>query len=281
MIKVACCIVTFNPDKIRLKENLSAIYNQVDIVYVVDNNSQNLNEIIELVSEFENSKLIKLNDNLGIAKALNVGCENAFNDSFEYIITLDQDTVCRPNLIDNYKKHINDEVAMMHCKSMDRNVKNEIRLDNVTGEIQTCITSASFVKLQVWKEVCGFDEKMFIDCVDFDFCYMIKKYGYKIIRINFEGFLHELGNATSHKIFGKRFNTTNHSSLRVYYIIRNELYIMRKYKEVSFLKTMIEIQKRTFKIVFFEKNKIKKYFSIVKGFIVGATMKINYQDEEK
>ena len=46
-------IVTYNPDITRLVENINAIYNQVDNVIIVDNNSKNIAEIEQTIKAKE------------------------------------------------------------------------------------------------------------------------------------------------------------------------------------------------------------------------------------
>ena len=50
-LKVLAGIVLYNPDLERLSENVSAIIPQVDILLLVDNKSNNINEIISLYKE--------------------------------------------------------------------------------------------------------------------------------------------------------------------------------------------------------------------------------------
>lgn len=69
-------IVTFNPDIDRLRENIDAIKEQVDEIVVVDNDSNNIHEIMQLSNEYD-FELVKLSSNYGIAYALNIILKNA------------------------------------------------------------------------------------------------------------------------------------------------------------------------------------------------------------
>ena len=66
-------IVTYQPDKQRLQENiLSALTNQeAGHVFIVDNHSSNLSDIQQLVADYPRTVLIENDDNKGIAHALN------------------------------------------------------------------------------------------------------------------------------------------------------------------------------------------------------------------
>ena len=69
--KICAGIVTFNPEISRLSENIDAIRNQVDAIFIVDNNSNNINIIKKIISKDSGIKLICNNQNRGIATALN------------------------------------------------------------------------------------------------------------------------------------------------------------------------------------------------------------------
>ena len=118
----------------------------------------------------------------------------------------------------------------------------------------------------------GFDERMFIDLVDRDFCIRIKKAGYKIIRVNRVILFHHLGNMTSKKFIGKTIYIENHNSVRKYYKARNYIYLYKK-QELSFIYSSLHIVQLIFEIVLFEEHKIDKILSVIHGFIDGFKMK--------
>ena len=46
-IKIIATIVTYNPDIDRLSENIKSVYCQVDEIYIYDNASKNVNQILD------------------------------------------------------------------------------------------------------------------------------------------------------------------------------------------------------------------------------------------
>ena len=88
-------IVTYQPDKQRLQENiLSALTNQeAGHVFIVDNHSSNLFDIQQLVADYPRTVLVENDDNKGIAHALNQIAECAEKQGYEWFVTLDQDSV--------------------------------------------------------------------------------------------------------------------------------------------------------------------------------------------
>lgn len=272
-------IVLYNPSLERLCENLNNIDKQVDQIVMVDNNSNNNKKIKELISKYKGKiLLIENNENLGIAKALNQILEYASNNNFEWFITLDQDSIVKENLIEKYNEFINYEnLAMISCEYNDMNA--EIKKTNFNNkkfiEVERCITSGTYCNTKALKKCNGFDEKMFIDYVDFDMCTKLIENNYKIIKINYVGMLHEVGKAEIRQILWKKVVLYNHSSLRVYYYVRNGMYYTKKHKKsINILKSYINIIKRVFIILSFENNKRENFKSICKAIKDYRGMKI-------
>ena len=95
-MKLACVVVFYNPSDDNIS-NIDAYKGVVDKVYVVDNSDD---DIVRLKDD-KVIKYIKLGKNLGIAKALNIGAENAINDGFKWLLTMDQDSkITKQNVLD-------------------------------------------------------------------------------------------------------------------------------------------------------------------------------------
>ena len=92
------------------------------------------------------------------------------------------------------------------------------------------------MNLKLYSEIGGFDENLFIDGVDIDYCYAALSKGYKNIKFGRNHFNHSLGNKTKRgsvfTLFLFKKNVSIHSSLRVYYMYRNMLYIRNKYGKI-------------------------------------------------
>lgn len=293
-MKIAAGIVTYNPDIKRLQENIDAVINQAEHLIIVDNASNNIDKWLEKLANIEKVTIIQNNSNKGIAAALNQILRCSESLGCEWTLTLDEDSVVPINMVEEYKKYIDmDRVAMIVPVIEDRtmeviDVDGAIKMSH--EYVDTAITSGTLMKNEIWKEVGGFTEKLFIDYVDFDYCMKLKKAQYKILRVNTVHLLHELGNATEIKLFtilgkiffwcppiGRRFLglrfTTNHSAERLYYVTRNQYYYMEQYKEYIDVKKM----KRGMKIgwvvkLIFEKNRLKKWKAIQSGVRDGKNM---------
>ena len=103
MNRIAAGIVLFNPEMSRLEENISSIIKQSEIIYLVDNGSDNIDSINDFVNQLDEYKIVlqRNKNNEGIAKALNQLCSMAIGDDFKWILTLDQDSVCPSKMVEN------------------------------------------------------------------------------------------------------------------------------------------------------------------------------------
>lgn len=275
-MKILCGIVTFNPNIDRLKENVDAVVNQVDHLLIFDNNSSNINELKEF-ADYNNISLFCNQNNDGIAHALKYIMQYSIDNKYDWVLSLDQDTVVNNDLIENYKKYTNVEnVGAVTCNYKDRNTDElEFKMSDTEVEIEGCITSGFFLKITAYQDTQGYDEDMFIDGVDFDICNALRRKKYKIIRIPFVGFLHELGNSRIFQFGNKKIKVWNHSSFRKYYIFRNAIYVARKYPEYYSIHKEIEFRfKDLLKIILFENNKIDKLKKSINGMYDGFKMEI-------
>lgn len=269
MEKIAAGIVTFNPDKNELDCNIVSIIDQVDSVIVVDNGSNNV-EMIETLCQQYHAILLKNPKNKGIAKALNQLCQYAIARDFTWIMTLDHDSVSPQNLVKELSSCISSEVAVIAPNILYKN--NEKYADIETRGIkeeQWVITSASLTNLNIWKELGGFDENLFIDGVDRDFCIRANRAGYKVLKDYNVRLWHKLGDLQCRKVLGKTIYVTNHSPKRKYYMVRNAIYLDKK---LDLNTSKSYITKMIAKTIFFESNKRKKIKAINRGICDGKKM---------
>ena len=264
-------IVTYNPDIDKLQKSLIQIAKQVCKLVIVDNGSENIEDIKKLVGNYENASIISNYENFGIARALNQIMKWSSNNKGDWTITLDQDSECSDCIIDLYKPYLDKEkVGMLTCRYTDRNLGEDNTVyDSSYEEIDFCITSASLLKNECWRKTTGFDEYLFIDKVDNDICLKLRESGFKIICVNKIGFTHEVGKAKEICFFGKKCIIYNHSAFRRYFIARNTIYIARKYKKINFIHELLHLLIYTFIIVLYEDKKIQKLSSNIRGCIAG------------
>lgn len=245
-MKIAAGIVLFHPDKDRFSKCLSIIISQVDRVFLYDNEGNESDYFFYL-----SSKVIYLTDheNKGIAFALNRLMMEAERRGFDWLITFDQDTFVPSNLVSRYREYLLMHNIGLVCPQVidKRRVYIQPEISDGYSEIDFCITSACCTNIKVWRDVGGFDDWLFIDFVDNEFCKRLRLLKYKIIQINdliidqefgtvtlksqiFVDIYLWLSNITGNKNIAKLSYRKNVSPLRVYYVHRNLLYLNKKYK---------------------------------------------------
>ena len=269
-------IVLYNPDVKRLRQNVHAILPQVNKLILIDNGSADLSYLEEYNQEIFEIKCN--NENKGIAFALNEICEFADRNNYDWVLTLDQDSIVAEDMVSVYCKYAEPAFGILHCKVIDRNFTRKaiVESNSPIEEIVTCITSGSLTNIKAWKDCGGFDNKMFIDCVDWDFCYSLRKYGYKIMRTNQTSILHELGSKSQAKYIGKHeFLITNHSEIRNYYKFRNYIYISRKFEELSICRHLLICLRWSILTILFSTNKLSVLKSQWRGVKDGFIMNID------
>lgn len=266
--KVVAGVVTFNPDIDRLRDCVESILKQVDIIYVVDNASTNIAQIEDLFNDYsQNIVLLKNGNNKGIATALSQIMDYAEKHNYSWVLTMDQDSIIRPNTIKAYITAIeeNSNAGMITCLIKDRNFsdqKYEKQAERYK-EVDYCITSAAFANVSAYKQTSGYDESFFIDCVDFDICYSLKEKGYKIYRVNHLGLLHEVGHGENRRFLWKTIVVYHEKPQRIYYLSRNTKRLYKKHKEYRMLMLVKKELALFTRIILYEdekRNKLKYFF---------------------
>ncbi len=268
MKRICAVIVTYNPDIKLLLKNISSIRNQVNKIYIIDNCSDNIEEIKIRTCDINNIDIFYNKKNCGIAKALNIGFKLAKKNDYEWVLTLDQDSVCSDDLVEKFLPFMNMKLVGIVCPLVE--YKNYYRSKDHTGNefdyVKACMTSGSMTSIYAWEKVGGFDSWLFIDCVDNDFCLKLEQMDLKVIRVNDVIMNHELGNTTKISFGCLTLTLFNYNSFRNYYIVRNTLYLNYKHRDKLFVtrNLLILIYNELVKIIF-EKNKMGTVISLVRG----------------
>ena len=278
--KDVCAIVISYADLTACKLTISALYNQVSHIVIVDNFStiSLSNELSDIYGCDGRITLMSLDQNYGIAYALNHGVKLALSMKYDWILTMDQDSIASPNMID----------GMFECvESLSDNNGHSnvcvfasyrlVKLQNkLCKEIYMGITSGNLLSSSIFNDYGFYNEGYFIDSVDFEFFLRIKYNGVKFYRATNAYMTHSLGKKNNDDLNFLQ-NEYTHSPLRRYYIFRNHLYLCKAYitKNPLYLtwKT-INLIKLYIVIVLFEKNKVDNLKMIHKGLLDFMTGKM-------
>lgn len=251
-IKIAAGIVLFNPDRQRLGKCIESLRKQVEKIYIFDNGfSQMAFDTQDDILYYTEKK------NKGIAYALNFIMDAAKKDGFDWVVTMDQDSIMPFGVIDAYKIEIEQDnhLGIVCPQVVDRRrIYMEVEKKNEKVYVEKCITSASCTSINVWEKIGKFDTWMFIDLVDNDFCKRLRVSGYKILKLNKFVLDQEFGKIfpKSERIqlfwlrISKLLGNQNWAKFsykkvvdprRVYYTCRNLIYLNKKmnlYEKVAF-----------------------------------------------
>lgn len=230
--------------------------------FVIDNTPHpNPGLLYDLISR-SNVNYIFNGRNMGISYSLNIAIERCKKQNCEWILLLDQDSIITRQAINSlYKFAINFPqntlgIVSASYKHYDKKGPEQV--------IET-ITSGSLVNIKICIACGKFDENLYIDEVDNEYCLRISKFGYQVYRLNDVFFEHHLGNQQS---IGNR-TLYNYPPFRYYYLIRNALYVADMYEDTfpEICKAKRRRAKKWLENIFFEQKTLQKLCFILKGYL--------------
>jgi rhamnosyltransferase len=264
-------IVTYNPEMSDLEENLPKVVRQISQVVIVDNNSSNISQIRRLVSGFSTISLIENRDNKGIATGLNQIFEYARRKDWDWVLTLDDDSIVPFNLISSFEKVLtkssdNQRIGIVCPKLIDKITRRPIENRAFKFGGITCITSGSLTNVDAWESAGGFFEWLFIDSVDYDFCLKLDSLGFQIVEAEDVVMQHSIGAPARHKIAETVFGYRSYSSFRRYFQERNGVYMRFRYCHTSISVEFLRHIKHIALSLLFDSDRAANFRSLSKGF---------------
>jgi rhamnosyltransferase len=249
-------VVLYKPD-ILIKERLLSLANESDFLYIVVNQSAYPDDLLNLTT---NSKILLLGDNLGLAKALNIGIKECLtNKDCNYIALFDQDSsISKGTLISIVKLFFNQKnkiAAIGHfITDVKNNTSNNLQLTS-TSIVDYTITSGTVYSRSALEIVGLMDETFFIDFIDYEWHLRAKQHGYITLIANHCRLDHNLGDNFIN-FFGIR-KPIHTNTIRHFYITRNQLILINR-KYISLKQKIIFTLKFFYRIpgyIVFSKNR--------------------------
>ncbi len=235
-MNIAGVVILYHPDIEQLSDNIQTYLNGLKQLYVYDNSESKTPGLEEALLKLHPSiQYHYFNANEGIAKRLNQAIAQATLNQYDFLLTMDQDSSFKDGDFDKYKLSIqssgDSNVAQfgVNCQPDFTQPKEQ------PEEALTLITSGSILNVSLAKHVGSFNEDLFIDFVDAEFSYRVIQNGYTNLMFSNIVLNHALGTLVEGRGLGnfKKTLRITHAPIRVYYIIRNGLYLLFKAKGLT------------------------------------------------
>ncbi len=239
-------VVTYHPDA-SVRENVQAMIDECGRVVVVDNGSSE--DAQRELAELRGVELIALGKNLGVAAALNIGGRRAAERGCRWVVTFDQDSRPQHGMVAALKiaAERHPRAAVVVPRIVEEGVGGgayrwvrshpfipgffrRMECDTVDlPAVTVAVTSGSLVEIETWSQLGGFDESLFIDYVDIDYCLKIVRAQRLIAVAAGAELIHKLGARQTGMLLGHEFRPTHHPAFRHYYMTRNRVRVWRRH----------------------------------------------------
>jgi rhamnosyltransferase len=280
---VCAIAVAYHPDA-EFPLRSERILREVGALVIVDNGSGDAE--LEMLRELATNPLITLIsniDNVGVARALNIGIEQATKLGFKWALLLDQDSCIDDDMVQTliaagaaYPDR--DRLGVIGSGYRDVNSPLQEQKDEIVGdnweEVASVITSGSLIPLKAHAAVGAFREEFFIDHVDTEYCFRARAKGYRVIRTRRPIMSHSIGAISRHEVLGIKKWTFNHAADRRYYIARNDTVMLREFGHYIFglwaLKSLGRCVRLCKRIALYEEMKTHKIIAVAQGWWDGV-----------
>lgn len=269
--RILTVVVTFYPEKVLLRKNVSAYVDYVDKVLVWENTPP---EESRNYRYLDCEKLIYYGDGVNsISHALNYAWRYARDNGYDYLLTMDQDSVWEDFRL-FLAKTVYSENAPVGIWT-PQVIEREQKLEYV--ETLQPITSGMLIKTELLNNIGGWNELFTIDSVDDEFIIRAHRKGIKAYIIKGAKLNQTFGEPKEKCILGHTIKLRNYPPSRLYNIFRNNIILIRMYPEADFIKLNFKKSWLSYikYILVFENQKAKKLQAIVKGMVAGKMYKIN------
>ena len=265
---MAGTVVLYNPADDVL-DNIASYINQVDKLYIIDNSVQYNDTIRGKLEQLSKTIYINHDGNKGIAAALNTGAQCALDDGFEFLLTMDQDTIVAENFVADlmaaFTQNNPDLIGILAPRYTEGLKHGAGRFQNVLFTM----TSGNILNLSVYKKIGPFLSELFIDHVDHEYCLRINRQGYKVLQNNDVAIGHRPGTLKNSKMFSSYLNFSSHAPIRLYYFCRNGFYVCKLYQKdfPDFARAFLTLLFKEIVKIPFEESKLKRIRMIIRGYI--------------
>ena len=290
---VAAVIVSYRSDD-RLFLGLDALAPQVGRIIVVDNDSGAVvTGKLKDAAAADGSKIrLLLNDgNVGLAAAQNQGIRLALEEGADWVLLLDDDSVPDAGMVDALlaahaahpaPERIGLVAPRLHdaeCTLKSRAYVSKHAFDfrrvrfgpgDVLDDVAFVMASGSLIKAEVFRAVGLMREDFFVDYIDFEFAFRMRRFGWGLVAVGNAGLEHRLGEFEHKRLLGRDFRFNSHSGFRRYHIYRNRMRVWRAHglrMPAFFAFEAASIAIDLAKLILLEDSKLEKLGAIGRGVV--------------
>lgn len=295
-MRVLAVMVTYFPGE-GLPDRVERVRTQVDRLLVVDNGSHDSEVLRHLADHLPAGvELIRLGENLGIAHALNVAVRRAIEQSYQALLTLDQDSDLPPDYVERLTRFARQQAERPRVARLggvapnfrDVNAGTQASFFRLEGwrprrlrcgegqellEVDMTITSGTLYLTQALQAVGPFNDRLFIDYVDAEYGLRLRSHGYSLLVHCPLCIDHRLGQRQVRRWLGLTLKPLQHPPARRYYMARNLVYLSLRYgwryPAFAVLAFML-LAHDALSIVGFEDQKAAKLGAVLRGLWHGA-----------
>lgn len=241
--QVAAVVTAFRPTP-HLVENVSSLLRQLTTVVVVDDGGGPGFDHIFDAAAAAGALVLRLEENSGIASALNAGINAARTKSVDYIITVDQDSLLTAEYVPQLMEAAESAMAAGITPGLVSPARihgNPVKTAGLKSGVQLGrepIQSGLLIPVSTLDKIGNFWDALFIDLVDTEYYFRALDAGLPTVLADAE-FDHSLGSLVDANIWGKAIKFQDRTlkvriaaSWRYYYIFRNRILVGRRYARV-------------------------------------------------
>ena len=232
---IASVVPCFEPDE-RLLVLARSVTRVGHGIFVDDGTlSRAPTSILAEVERLANACVIRLGDNGGVARALNVGVLRAFELGAAYVVTVDQDGGLGSQDIVTLaavgeRHELRGRQRIVVPGRVNGSAVRGRALEAGVIEVTDALQSGMVLTPSLVRKVGLFDETLFIDAVDSEFCLRARRCGIQVVGSEEVDMSHAIGSPTrTYRVGAFCPSATHHPPFRWYYMVRNGIVLWRRY----------------------------------------------------
>jgi rhamnosyltransferase len=292
---VSAVVVTYHPDDL-LAQRIEVLKRQVRSIWIVDNGSpsETVNQLRKLESEADGAiSLITNLENQGLAAGQNQGVTAAMSRGCDWVLLMDQDSEPDQDMVSEMLSAAREYPSPERIGFLAPRHDDERGLPAswvyirqrwsllgrraiATGQVEDrtafVMASGCLVSRERIMEIGPMREEFFIDYIDYDFSFRVRRAGYRIVVVGSANLKHRLGEHKEAKFLGFKKSFREHQADRRHTIYRNRIRVIfsHGFRFPEFLQfEFLSITKDFAQLLIWESEKGAKLSAILSGIWAG------------